>query len=295
MPEGGGRWLAETLFSDIRMDLKADAILHEERSPHHHLALFRNATFGTVLMLDGAVQVTTADEFMYHEMMAHVPILAHGAARDVLIVGGGDCGLAEEVLKHPGVRHLRQVEIDASVLDFARRHFGSFNATVFDDPRFQVEIADGAEYVARTAERFDVVLVDSTDPMGPGKVLFTEGFYRGLRRCLRTDGVAVTQNGIPFMQGTEFADAMAALSRTFDQAGCYLTCVPSYFGGHLALGWAHDGPAARLHPPLEVLAERARNLSTRYYSPQVHKAAFALPRYIAEALAAATGNTAKQG
>jgi len=286
------RWLAETLFPDVRLDLRADTVLHEERSPHHHLALFRNGSFGTVLMLDGAVQVTTADEFMYHEMMAHVPILAHGAVADVLIVGGGDCGLAEEVLKHRGIRHLRQVEIDPSVLDFARRHFGAFNAPAFDDPRFQVEIADGAAFVAGTAERYDVILVDSTDPMGPGAVLFTEGFYRNLRRCLRPGGVVVTQNGIPFMQGHEFATALAALSRVFATAGCYITCVPSYFGGHMALGWAHDGPAEALRPPVAVLAERARGLDTRYYTPEVHAAAFALPRYIADALAAATGDAA---
>src|SRR5690606_3712926 len=160
-------------------------VLHHERTAQHRLDLIENPLFGKVLMLDGATQVTTADEFIYHEMMAHVPLLAHGEARDVLIVGGGDCGLAEEVLKHKGVERLLQVEIDESVVTVAKAHFADFNAAAFADPRFRIEIADGAAFVAATDQRFDVVLIDSTDPVGPGAVLFTENFYRDVRRCLK--------------------------------------------------------------------------------------------------------------
>ncbi len=283
----GPRWIDETLHDGTRFSLEVARLLHEEKTAHHHLALFENRVFGRVLVLDGAVQVTSADEFAYHEMMAHVPILAHGAAAEVLIVGGGDCGLAEEVLKHRGVQRLLQVEIDASVLDFARRHFAAFNAGVFDDPRFEVAIGDGAAFVRDTARRFDVILVDSTDPQGPGAALFTPDFYRGLQRCLRPGGVAVTQSGVPFMQGGEFRTAMRNLSGVFRTAGCYLTTVPSYIGGQMALGWAHDGPAEALRPARADLEARAGDLQTRYYTPAVHEAAFALPRYIADALAEA--------
>ncbi|MFC3230601.1 polyamine aminopropyltransferase [Marinibaculum pumilum] len=285
----GGRWIDETLHPDIRLSLKADRILYEDGTGHHHLALFENRVFGKVLVLDGAIQVTSADEFAYHEMMAHVPILAHGAVRDVMIVGGGDGGLAEEVLKHPAVERLLQVEIDASVVDFARSHFGDFNAGIFDDPRFKVEIADGAAFVARTSQRFDVILVDSTDPQGPGAVLFTADFYRGLKRCLKPGGVVVTQSGVPFLQMAEFRSAMGNLASVFATAGCYLVTVPTYFGGQMALGWAHDGDAKALQPPAAVLARRAGNLHTRYYTPAVHRAAFALPRFIADALEVAGG------
>lgn len=287
-----GRWIDETLHRGTRFSLQVTRMLHEEKTAHQHLALFENPVFGTVLVLDGAVQVTSADEFAYHEMMAHVPILAHGAATDVLIVGGGDCGLAEEVLKHRGLRHLLQVEIDASVLDFARSHFSAFNAGVFDDPRFEVAIGDGAAFVHETEQRFDVILVDSTDPQGPGAVLFTTDFYRGLQRCLRPGGVVVTQSGVPFMQKREFGNAMRCLSQVFRSAGCYLTTVPSYFGGQMALGWAHDGPAEALRPSQAALAARAAGLQTRYYTPAVHDAAFALPRYIDDMLEEAVGDRA---
>ncbi|WP_048646226.1 polyamine aminopropyltransferase [Nitratireductor soli] len=271
--------VSETLHKGISVDFEADEVLYEEATGHHHLALIRNRLFGKVLLLDGAVQVTSADEFMYHEMMAHVPLMAHADPRDVLIIGGGDCGLAEEVLKHARVKTLTQVEIDASVVDFSRRHFADFNAPVFDDPRFVVEIADGALFAAQTDKRFDVVLVDSTDPTGPGAVLFTPAFYRDLKRILRPGGIVVTQNGVPFLQPTEFQTAMGALASMFATTGCYLVAVPTYFGGHMTLGWSSDDDAG-LNVGEETLAGRATGIETRYYTPAHHKAAFVLPRFI---------------
>lgn len=168
------RWLTETAFANMRLSFEIARVLQADRSPEQRIDLIENPLFGKVLMLDGATQVTSADEFIYHEMMAHVPILAHGAVRDVLIVGGGDCGLAEEVLKHTGITRVVQVEIDAQVVEFARSHFAEFNAAAFVDPRFTIEIADGAAFVAATDQRFDVILIDSTDPIGAGAVLFTK-------------------------------------------------------------------------------------------------------------------------
>ena len=184
------RWISETLFPGARLSFEAERVLLDESGPGQRVQLIENGIFGKVLMLDGAVQLTSADEFIYHEMMAHVPLLAHGAARDVLIVGGGDCGLAEEVLKHAGVQTLMQIEIDPSVIDLAREHFPEMNAAAFADSRFRIEIADGAKFVAESGRKFDVILVDSTDPVGPGAVLFTPEFYAGVRRCLRPGGVA---------------------------------------------------------------------------------------------------------
>jgi spermidine synthase len=237
-------------------------------------------------MLDGATQVTSADEFIYHEMMAHVPILAHGAVREVLIIGGGDCGLAEEVLKHAGITRVVQIEIDAQVVEFAREHFPEFNAAAFADPRLTIEIADGAEFAATTDRRFDVILIDSTDPTGPGAVLFTKGFYTSLRRCLNPGGIVVTQSGVPFVQRDEFIDAMRNLAQVFQIADCYVLATPSYAGGHMTLGWGSLDRDPR-EPDTGTLAERASALTTRYYTPEVHRAAFALPRYILDAKIAA--------
>src|SRR6476661_5943202 len=134
------RWLSETLFDDLgfRISFAADKVLYEQETEHQHLVLFEQKHFGKVLMLDGATQVTTRDEFIYHEMMTHVPILAHGNAKEVLIVGGGDCGIAEEVLKHKSVKRVTQVEIDASVVEFSKEHFPEFTKPVLADKRFDL-------------------------------------------------------------------------------------------------------------------------------------------------------------
>src|SRR5437764_12277340 len=153
------RWIPETLFNELGLPMQFEdrRVLYEAEHEHQHLVLFEHPFFGKMLMLDGATQVTTVDEFVYHEMMSHVPLLAHGHAEEVLIVGGGDCGVAEEVLKHKSVKRLTQVEIDASVVEFAKRHFPEFTGPVFADKRFDLVIADGMKYVAKTDRRFDVI------------------------------------------------------------------------------------------------------------------------------------------
>ncbi len=285
------RWIAETLFEEFgfRMEFHAERVLYEMHTEHQDLVLFENKHFGKMLMLDGATQVTTRDEFIYHEMMTHVPLFAHGSARDALIIGGGDCGIAEEVLKHKAIERLVQVEIDASVIEFSKEHFPEFTGPVFVDPRFESVIADGMKYVAETDRRFDVVIVDSTDPQGPGAVLFTREFYAGCKRVLKPGGVMVTQNGVPFFQPDELVGSVRHFHALFADAACYVAAIPTYIGGHMAMGWAADDPALRQHPA-EAIAQRYRaagGFATRYWTPEVHRAAFALPRFIAERVEAA--------
>src|ERR1700722_14615523 len=282
------RWIAETLFDDLgfRMNYRVDKVLYELQTQHQHLVLFEQPDFGKMLMLDGAIQISKRDEFIYQEMMSHVPLFAHGNAREVLIVGGGDCGIAEEVLKHKTVERLTQVEIDPKVIEFAKEHFPEFTAPVFADKRFESVIGDGAKYVARTSRRFDVIIVDSTDPHGPGKVLFGQKFYAGCKRCLKKGGVLVTQNGVPFFQKDELTSSMTKLRGLFADASCYVAAIPVYVGGHMAMGIATDNRSLRRLPAKTIAARyrKAGSFGTKYWTPEVQAAAFALPRFIADAV-----------
>ena len=285
------RWIAETLFDDLgfRMTFQVDKVLYELQTEHQHLVLFEQPFFGKMLMLDGATQISKKDEFIYQEMMSHVPLLAHGNAQEVLIIGGGDCGIAEEVLKHKTVKRLTQVEIDAKVIEFAKEHFPEFTSPVFADQRFESVIDDGAKYVAKTDRRFDVIIVDSTDPLGPGKILFGAKFYAGCRRCMKKGGVLVTQNGVPFFQKTELTSTMSKFRKLFADATCYVAAIPVYVGGHMAIGFATDNKALRAASAKTIAARyrKAGGFTTKYWTPEHHVAAFAQPRFIADLVAKA--------
>jgi spermidine synthase len=273
--------IQDSLLPGVGLVFDATRVLSRNSTAYQELLLIENEPFGRVLLLDGTTQVTTADEFIYHEMMAHVPIFSHGDVRDVLIIGGGDCGLAEEVLKHSSVTKVVQVELDACVVDVSRRHLAEINGGVFEDARFQLHIGDGAAFIDGLDERFDVVLVDSTDPVGAASKLFTASFYRSVRRCLRPRGILVAQAGVPFVQRAEFTAAMSNVAQAFRFSGCYLLASPSYFGGHLALAWGSEELPAQ-SSLLDDIRKRFNEaaLKLRYYTPEVDRAAFALPAYI---------------
>ncbi|SED89313.1 spermidine synthase [Rhizobiales bacterium GAS191] len=288
------RYIQETLFDELgfRMSFAAEKIVFQGQGDLQSLVLFENKRFGRMLMLDGATQVTTADEFIYSEMMSHVPILAHGRAKDVLIIGGGDCLIAEEVLKHKGVERCVQVEIDKAVLDFSREYFLEWNRPFFEDKRIDSVIADGMHYVADPANHgcFDVIIVDSTDPQGPGAVLFSREFYEGARKCLRQGGVMVTQNGVPFFQPDELLGTLGIWRSLFADPYAYVAAIPTYVGGHMTMGFATDDKELRAISPATLERRFAEaKLETRYYTPDVHKAAFALPRFIRELVGKALG------
>ncbi|MDJ1007116.1 MAG: polyamine aminopropyltransferase [Paracoccaceae bacterium] len=278
-------WIREPLHPAWAQSLRVDKLLYDSKTDHQRIRVFENETFGRVLTLDDVVQTTEGDNHIYHEMMAHVPIFAHGAATKVLIVGGGDGGMAREVLKHPEAE-VTMVEIDAGVVEFSKEYLPTLSDGAFDDPRLDLVIADGAEFVAETHQRFDIIIVDSTDPIGPGEVLFTETFYGRAKACLATGGIIVTQNGVPFLQGEELTNTMRAFRALFTDATCYLATIPTYAGGPMAFGWGTDGPARET--PLATLQARFAKLgiATRYYTPDVHAAAFALPAYVRDLMPA---------
>lgn len=277
------RWIDETLHATegFVTSYRADKVLYEEETSEQHLVIFENAFFGRMMALDGATQVTQRDEFIYHEMMTHVPVLAHGAVKRLLIIGGGDGGIAREALRHASIEHVTMVEIDPAVTAFCAAQLPSISNGAFDDPRLELVFADGAKFVHERDDLFDVIIVDSTDPVGPGEVLFREEFYRGAKARLAPGGVLVTQNGVPFMQASELIGTMEKFARLFAVATCYMATIPTYVGGPMAMGWGTDNQKL-LAVPIDQLKERfkAANFRTRYYTPDVHLASFALPQYV---------------
>lgn len=275
------RWFSETLFPDFRQALEIEEVLFQGRTAFQDALIFRNNRFGRVLALDGVVQTTEGDEFCYHEMITHVPVVAHGAAARVLIIGGGDGGALREVLKHP-VERVVMIELDETVVNICRDFMPSLSAGAFKDPRSDIRFMDGIKFVAETDERFDVIIIDSTDPIGPGEVLFTKEFYADCARCLTDRGILVAQSGVTFMQDEEAAQTYQRMKPLFADASLYLTQVPTYAAGFMTLGWGCHSVEPRRTTVEEVSRRVAeRDLLTRYYRPDVHVASFALPGYIA--------------
>ncbi len=275
----------EKLYDGYGQSYDIEEVLFEQQTDSWHLIIFRNKMFGTVMALDGIIQTTERDEFVYHEMLTHVPLFAHGNAKRVLIIGGGDGGILREVCKHPEVEHVTQVEIDQAVIDMCKEYLPGHSAGAFDDARANIVIADGIEYVSTTDEKFDVIISDCTDPVGPGEVLFSSTFYEHSKRCLKPGGIFVAQNGVAFMQIDEVVTTRRRLSPYFTDQTFYGAPVPTYIGGLMTLAWGGDDAAQR-QLPVEELRKRydAAGFKTRYYNPEVHAASFALPQFIQDAL-----------
>jgi len=275
-------WFTETLHKGWRQQLKVEKVLYHDKTDHQDLILFENRHWGRVLALDGVVQTTTGDEFTVHEMPVHPALIAQGRARRVCIVGGGDGGTAREVVKHLGVDRIVQAELDPAVIAFCREHLPSLSNGAFDDPRLELVYGDAAGFMAAEGDRFDVILVDSTDPIGPGAALFTESFYRDCRRRLAEGGILVTQAGNPAMAARELADVMARKRAAgFADVDFLLTVVPTYVGGFMALGWASDD-ATRRRVRIDTLRSRPIPSDLLYYTPEVHAAAFAHPVWLTQ-------------
>jgi spermidine synthase len=188
------------------------------------------------------------------------------------------------MLKHPELEQVTLCEIDRGVIDLCRQHFPEISAGAYDDPRTRIVIADGTKFVAETDDRFDVIVVDSTDPVGPGAVLFTREFYADCARCLKRGGLLITQNGLPFLQPDELKQSVGYFRELFGDASCYLATTPSYFGGPMSYGWATNDKKLREHrrKKIERRYKKAGGFRTRYWTPEVHVAAFALPTYVSD-------------
>jgi spermidine synthase len=271
----------ETLYPDWGQRMEVKEVLYEEKTDYQDLIIFENSRFGRVLALDGVIQTTYADADIYSEMLVHVPFLAHGDVKNVLIIGGGDGGVLRQALRYKNLERAVVVDIDASVVSSTKRWMPKICGDAFEDPRTEVVIQDATLYVKECSTKFDVIICDSTDPFGPGAVLFTDEFYGDCKKCLTPGGVFVNQNGVPFLQKEELSLTLKNRSPHFKDVGFYVVAMPTYIGGFMALGWATDNEHL-LQLPLEVLKQRFENIEGDflYYTPEVHKAAFAIPSFM---------------
>jgi len=274
----------ERLHKGYAQSMELTGVIVEQKSRYQRIKIFDTVANGRVMVLDDIVQITTRDESAYAEMLTHLALFEHGKGERVMIVGGGDLSIADEALKHRSVKEVVLVDIDGRVVELCREHFGAINAKAFKDKRLTIEIADAFEYLGRkeAKARFDLIVADRPDPVGPGKALFGDTFYARVKGALRPGGFATFQTGVPFYQPWEITEALNDLAAYFPQSGLYLTVVPTYVGGFMALSWA--GMDKPLGTPAGIRRAAARfaasKLKTDYYNAEIHAAAFAFPEWI---------------
>jgi spermidine synthase len=272
-----------------QMEIEGALIAHE-KSQFQDIKIFDTKRNGRVMALDDIMQITTRDECGYSEMLTHVPMLEHGNVKSVMIAGGGDMAIAEEALKHRGVTECFNVEIDPRVVELCRQHMSEINKAAFEDSRLKVIVDDAFAFLGakENQNRFDLIIADRPDPVGPAEVLFGDTFYQRVRDAMAPSGFAVFQNGVPFFQLEELTGTLEQMKRTFRFSGVYLAVVPSYIGGFMALTWASND--AVLGDPAKWTSLEtqfsARRVHTDYYTPAIHRAAFALPAWIERAISA---------
>ncbi len=282
-------WIEETLYPDWGQRFRVKRDIASVRSAFQDIRIFESHDHGRVMVLDGCIQITERDEFVYQEMLGHVPLLEHGDARRVLIIGAGDGGVLRRVLMHASVERAVLVEIDGEVMRLAREHLPAIGGGAWEDARAEIVTGDGIAYVRDAAPAsFDVIIVDSTDPAGVGAVLFTEAFYADCARVLGPRGIVVNQCGVPFMQADELRDASARRRTAFACVTAYVAAVPTYVGGLMALGLAAKDPGW-VRQDVDVIRARAAAQgiagTTEYWTPEIHAGSFNLPPYIQRCLA----------
>ena len=276
-------WFTEVVAqTGTAFSLRLGERVHEEKTPYQHIEIFRTDTFGYLMVIDGCTMVSTRENFLYHEMMSHPVLHSHPQPRDVAIIGGGDCGTLHEVLKHPGVQRAVQIEIDERVTRLAERYFPELCAANHD-PRAQLYFGDGLAWMKNAASAsLDVIIVDSTDPVGPAEGLFGRRFYEDCLRALRPQGLLVQQSESPLLHLGLICEMHAAMREAgFARTHLLHFPQPIYPSGWWSASIASKDPAD-LEPRLDPQVIAA--LGARYYSAEVHRGAFALPPFVAEAL-----------
>lgn len=276
-------WYSENHTDKVRFSIKVDKQIYTGQSEFQRIDVFESEEFGRFLTLDGFMMLTEKDEFIYHEMITHVPMAVHPDARDILVIGAGDGGVVRELAKYPAVKRIDLVEIDKMVVEVSKEYL-SKTACCFDDARVTVYYQDGMKFIRRCENQYDIIIVDSTDPFGPGEGLFTKEFYGNCYKALKEDGIMVNQHESPFY-GND-AEAMkrahARIVKSFPVSRVYQAHIPTYPSGHWLFGFA----SKRYHPLRDLNAAKwnALNIDTKYYNTNLHRGSFYLPNYVEKLL-----------
>ncbi len=276
-------WFHERSTAEVKLSIKVDKHLYSEQSEFQRIDIFESNEFGRFLTLDGYMMMTEKDEFIYHEMITHVPMAVHPNPRKVLVIGAGDGGVVRELTRYQQIEHIDMVEIDEKVIEACKKYL-PLTASKLDDERVHIHYEDGLKFVRSCENQYDLIIVDSTDPFGPGEGLFTKEFYGNCYKALHEDGIMVNQHESPF-----YAEDRAAMQRAhqriidcFPISKVYQAHIPSYPSGHWLFGFA----SKKYHPLADLNQEDWKQLGikTRYYNPNLHRGSFALPTYVEELL-----------
>lgn len=277
-------WFTENYSDGARFSIRVDAQAYSHKSRFQQIDILDTPEFGRVLVLDGCIMLTEKDEFIYHEMIVHPAMAVRPDTKRVLVIGGGDGGCVRELLQYESIESIDLCEIDREVIETCRR-FLPQTAGRMDDIRVELHIADGLKFVRRQKNAYDLIIVDSTDPFGPGEGLFTREFYGNCYSALTKDGILINQHESPYYRGDALAMQRAhrQLSAVFPVAAVYQVHIPTYPSGHWLFGFAAKNADCN---PCDFDEERWNSLgiSTRYYNTKLHKGSFALPNYVKDLL-----------
>ncbi|MDR1905964.1 MAG: polyamine aminopropyltransferase [Clostridiales bacterium] len=276
-------WFSEKHTENVKLSLKIDKQLYSADSGFQRIDIFETVDFGRCLTLDGFLMLTERDEFVYHEMITHVPMAVHPDPKKILVVGAGDGGAVRELVKYSDIKKIDMVEIDKAVVDAAKEYL-PFTAAGFSDERVTVYYEDGLKFIRRVEDEYDIIIVDSTDPFGNGEVLFTKEFYGSCYKALKDDGIMVNQHESAFYQNDAAAmqKAHKLITQCFGISRLYQAHIPTYPSGNWLFGFS----SKKYHPIRDIKAREwnARGIVTKYYNTNLHKGAFALPNYVEEIL-----------
>jgi spermidine synthase len=278
------QFIFEDQTENLQLGFRVTQTLLSVQTPYQKLDVYQTVEFGKLMMLDDKVMLTERDEFFYHEMLVHPALLSHPNPRRVAVIGGGDGGAVREILKHPSVEEIIWVEIDGAVVEASREFFPTVSEQALSDRRVKLNVAPGEDILPQYDDYFDVLIVDSTDPIGPAVPLFEAPFFRMCQKSLKADGIYVTQCGTPLYFPDEIHSVSQQLRQVFEQVRFYVGFIPFYPSGL----WSYVmGSQAVLQPSVEEIGDRfqAANLSCRYYTPQLHHASAALPQFVADLVA----------